>query len=303
MKRPVGRLFSFFLAALFLSGCASSPIKNIKNNPDAKYMLRMLAGGALGDVVAGNFGGFIVGSFLVDAVSMAKIEYEDRQVEDREEASRRLKNKFKQVEKKKPEEKKVEKEKEREKKAEELKEKEKKAEEKKDLERKAEEKKEKDKQAEKIKDNQKQAEETKKEEKKAEEVKEQQKMAEETKKEERKAQELIDFEKRAGLLVDDSAVTPLIAETGSKIEANVRYTVLGPEPLKTMRITETRILANSIKSVEIAKREISRDQGTHSSTIKFTISEDMPTGYCILYTSISNGEYTKTAKSEIIVNR
>jgi hypothetical protein len=261
MKKPVHIYVCLLLIVLF-NGCAST---SVKDNSEAKYMLRMLASGAVGNIVAGNFGGFIVGSFIADIVSVAKIEYEDRKLEDRDEASRRLQQKYKQGKENKPEQ---------EKKAQEVKEQEKKAEDRKGFERKAEKQKEREKKAE-------------------EKIREQ----------ERNAEELKDFDKRVELFIDDATVSPQIAETGSKVEANIRYTVLGPESLNPLKITETRILANSGKSVELAKREISRDQGTYSSTMKFSISEDMPKGYCILYTRISDGVYTKTVKSDVIINK
>jgi hypothetical protein len=259
MKKPVHIYVCLFLIVLF-NGCAST---SVKDNSEAKYMLRMLASGAVGNIVAGNFGGFIVGSFIADVVSVARMEYEDRQLEDRDEAATRLKQKYKQAEQKKPDQKKAEEIKEKEKKAEEMKDSEKKAEEKKDIERKAEKQKER----------------------------------------EKKAEETLDFEKRVEVYVNDTAITPQIAETGSKVEANIKYTVLGPESLDSFKITETRILANSSKSIELAKRDISRNQGTYSSTLKFSVSEEMPRGYCILYTKISDGYTTRTVKSEVIINK
>lgn len=270
MKKPVHIDVCLFLIVLLLNGCAST---SVKDNSEAKYMLRMLASGAVGNIVAGNFGGFIVGSFIADVVSVARMEYEDRQLEDRDEAATRLKQKYKQAEQKKPDQKKEEEIKEQEKKAQEVKEKEKKAEEMKDSEKKAEEKKNIERKAEKQKER------------------------------EKKAEETLDFEKRVEVYVDDTAITPQIAETGSKVEANIKYTVLGPESLNSFKITETRILANSSKSIELAKRDISRNQGTYSSTLKFSVSEEMPRGYCILYTKISDGYTTRTVKSEVIINK
>ena len=87
------------------------------------------------------------------------------------------------------------------------------------------------------------------------------------------------------------------------MEASINYTLLGPESLKSRSITETRILTNRNQHFELAKREISREQGTYISTVKFTVSEEMPRGYCILYTKISDGEFTKTVKSEVIINK
>jgi flagellar biosynthesis GTPase FlhF len=273
-------------------------------------MLQTLAGGVLGQVVAGNVGGFVVGSFITDVVKTAKIQYEDRQLENGEEAARRLKYNIKQAEEQNPDEKKkAEDQKDKLKKAEELQEKEKKAEEKKgeekkDIERKVEEKvRELEKKAEEQKKKDQQAEELKEKQEKAEGIIEHQKKAEEQKKREKKAEASNDVAKRAALFINNATITPGITETGSKLEASVSYTLLGPESLKSSTITETRILTNKRQRYELDKRERSREQGTYSSTVKFTVSEEMPTGYCILYTMISDGDYTKTVKSEVIINR
>ena len=258
-------------------------------------MLQVLTGGALGQVVAGNVGGFIVGSFITDVLKTAKIQYADRQLENGDEAARRLKYNIKQAEEKKPEEKKKAEEKQDKlKKAEELQEEDKKAEKKEEIERKVEEK---------MREIEKKAEDQKKQEKKAEEIREKQKKAEEIKEREKKAEQKKDTEKKALLIINDSTITPQITETGAKVEASINYTLLGPESLKSRSITETRILTNRRKSFELDKRERSREQGTYSSTVKFTVSDEMPTGSCTLYTTISDGEYTKTVKSEVIINQ
>ncbi|MCG2722148.1 MAG: hypothetical protein L6290_09070 [Thermodesulfovibrionales bacterium] len=268
-------------------------------------MLQVLTGGALGQVVAGNVGGFIVGSFITDVLKTAKIQYADRQLENGDEAARRLKYNIKQAEEKKPEEKeKAEEKQDKLKKAEELQEEDKKAEKKEEIERKVEEKiREIEKKTEDQKKQEKKAEEQIEKEKKAEEVREKQKKAEEMKEREKKAEQKKDTEKKALLIINDSTITPPITETGAKVEASINYTLLGPESLKSRSITETRVLTNKRKSFELDKRERSREQGTYSSTVKFTVSDEMPTGSCTLYTTISDGEYTKTVKSEVIINQ
>ena len=51
--------------------------------------------------------------------------------------------------------------------------------------------------------------------------------------------------------------------------------------------------------MRISRREVVRKQETHVLTIKFTVPDDMPKGYCVLFTTISVGRYSKTAKSVI----
>lgn len=292
MKTRLSILFFFALLAFFFTGCASS---SYNGKSERNHMLQVLTGGALGQVVAGNVGGFIVGSFITDVVKTAKIQYEDRQLENGDEAARRLKYKIKQAEEKPPDDKiKAEEKQDKLKKAEEVQEEDKKAERKKEIDRKVEEK---------IRELEKKAEEQREQEKKAEKLREEQKKAEELKEQQKKAQEITDFQKRAQLIINDAVITPQITEPGSTVEASISYTLLGPESLKSRTVTETRILANRHQHFELAEREISREQGTYLSTVKFTVSDDMPKGYCTLYTRISDGEFTKTVKSEVIINK
>ena len=88
-------LFAAFLP-VFLSGCAS-----MREESEKKYMLRMFVVGAACGLATWNPGGFILGAFVADAVSVAKIHYEDIKLENREEAVRRL-NQLKQAKGKGP---------------------------------------------------------------------------------------------------------------------------------------------------------------------------------------------------------
>jgi len=130
------------------------------------------------------------------------------------------------------------------------------------------------------------AEEQKKEDKKAEEIKETEKKAEKKKEDE-----------KVKLIIEAASVLNQRVETGSTVESNVQYALLAPVDTQQIKITETRILSSAGKRMELSSREIIRTPGTYVSTIKFTMPEDMPAGYCILYTTISGGKYTKSTKS------
>jgi hypothetical protein len=106
-------------------------------------------------------------------------------------------------------------------------------------------------------------------------------------------------EKKVELFIEGSGVAALDVRSGSMVESNIQYTILAPPAEQEIRITETRILSSENKRVELDKREVLRKQGTHVSTIKFTIPDDIPRGYCILFTTISNGKHSKTARSVI----
>jgi hypothetical protein len=243
--KKIAVLMIFSLTISCLAGCAT---RYGSYDPKEKQALRTLAGGALGALVAWNVGGAIVGALVVDIANLTVIKYEDKQLEDREEAARRLKDRFKAEEK--------------------------------GEERKAERKEENRKL------------ETKKEEKE-EKVGERQK--EEKRAEKRKREE------RVQLYIEGSAITAANVRAGSIAEANVEYTLLGPADMKQIKITETRVLYTPTKSMELDKRLIVRKQGTHLSTIKFTVPEDIPKGLCILYTTVSAGKYARTAKSVLVI--
>ena len=237
-----------------LSGCAS---KYGRHDPDQKQALRTLAGGVAGVLIAGNTGGAIVGAFVVDVVSAAAIKYEDKQLENGDQAAKKYKELEQQAEKKKEEQKKAEEVKEQEKKAEKGKEPGQKAEDKKDLERKAEERKDLEQQAEKLRLE----------------------------------------EKRVKLIIEDSSIATHTVETGSTVKAAIQYTLLAPEGTDNIRITETRKIWTAHSTVELDSRDIVRTQGTYRSSIQFKMPEDIPRGYCILYTTVSDGRQVKTAKS------
>jgi hypothetical protein len=267
MRGIVGRMDKTFcrikniLVILFILSFLLFPLhgctpKYGRHDPDQKQALRTLAGGVAGVLIAGNTGGAIVGALVADIVSVATIKYEDKQLENGDQAAK----KYKDLEQK----------------AEKTKEQEKKAEEKKDLEHKAEERKE--------------------QEQKAEDNKDLQHKAEERKDLERKAEKRRLEEKRAKLIIEDSSVATHTVETGSTVKADIQYTLLAPDGTDNVRITETRKLRTAYSTVELDSRDIVRTQGTYRSSIQFKMPEDVPRGYCILYTTVSDGRQVKTAQ-------
>jgi hypothetical protein len=249
MKKNIVISIVLLLVGFFLYGCSSM------QNPTDKHALLTLAGGAAGALLTFNTGGAIVGAFVADVINLSAIKYEDKQLEDREEASRRVKDRFKA------------------------------------------EKKEEDKKAEDLKDDNKKAEKEKKEDKKAERKKEEDKKAEDLKDDNKKAGREKKEDRRVQLFIENSSVISHNVQHGSIAEANVQYTLLGPVDMDQIRITETRILHTTAKKFELDRREINRAQGTYVSSIKFTVPENTPKGYCILFTTISDGTNAKTTRS------
>jgi hypothetical protein len=142
--------------------------------------------------------------------------------------------------------------------------------------------------------------------KKAEELQERDRKAEQPRDADRKAEKLRDGDKRAEkkerdervkLFIEKSSIGATNVHTGSTVKANVQYTLFASSDTRDITITETRILSNRARTIELGKREIVREQGTYSSTITFPVPEEMPSGYCILYTTISDGKYSRTTTS------
>jgi hypothetical protein len=102
-----------------------------------------------------------------------------------------------------------------------------------------------------------------------------------------------------GLEIEEAAVKPENIAPGSNVEVAVVYTVLAPNPKQQVKVTEVRTLANGNTMFELAKRDIARAQGTHVSSLRFTMPKDIAKGDYTLITTISDGVQTKTAKSDI----
>ena len=207
-------LFILSFLGFHLNGCTP---KYGTREPDQKQALRTLAGGVAGVLLAGNVGGAIVGALVVDVVSVAIIKYEDKQLENGDQAAKRYKD--------------------------------------------------------------------------------QDKKAEDKKNQEQKAEKKKWEEKRVSLFIEESSVATLNVRTGSMVKANIQYTLLAPEGTANVKITETRKLWTAYSTRELDTRDITRTQGTYLSSIQFTMPEDMPKGYCILYTTVSDGKRAKTAQS------
>ena len=224
-----------FLSAASLAGCNSN---YAKHQTETRHALRSLAGGAVGALLAGNAGGAIVGALVADIYSITTIKYEDKKIENGDEAARRLNPKFEKVEGAKEPEKKVEGAKEPEKKVEELNGRQQRAEKKKN-------------------------------------------------------------EDRVKLFMEDPQDLRQTVNAGSPVEAKVQYSVLAADDVKEIMITERRMLFAENKHVELDTREIIREQGTYLSTIKFKVPDEISNGYCILYTTISDGKSSRTTKTVI----
>jgi outer membrane lipoprotein SlyB len=102
--------------------------------------------------------------------------------------------------------------------------------------------------------------------------------------------------------IEDSSIMPQNVAAGSTVEANVQYVVLVPDETQKIKITETRILDNGNKRIELGTpREVVRPQGIHHSTMKFAVPKDIEKGDYTLITIISDGKQTRTTKDALRV--
>jgi hypothetical protein len=102
---------------------------------------------------------------------------------------------------------------------------------------------------------------------------------------------------KAQLYIEQSSLD--IQTKGDKltIEANVTYTLLAPPGIHQVDITEKRVICIDDRMMELDTRAISIEQGTHVSKAELIMPRDIPKGKYILLTTISGGNYKRTAKS------
>jgi hypothetical protein len=107
-------------------------------------------------------------------------------------------------------------------------------------------------------------------------------------------------DKQEKLMVEESVVDPLNASAGSTVKTSVRYTVIAPEEIKEMKITETRMLFNETAGfVKLDERQVLRAQGTYSSMFKFTVPQNIAKGVSTIITVISNDKQTEKVSSPL----
>lgn len=107
--------------------------------------------------------------------------------------------------------------------------------------------------------------------------------------------------KQDKLQIDSSTLTPEDVMPGDKVESAVQYTALAAREAQQFKVTETRTLMSDKESVQLASREVVRTQGSHVSTMKFTLPKDVAKGDYTLVTTVSDGKNTRTVKNPMRV--
>lgn len=103
--------------------------------------------------------------------------------------------------------------------------------------------------------------------------------------------------------IDSSSVNPQTVMANSTMDAQVQYTILAPSDVSQITVVETRSLVKGNERMELAKREVVRTQGTHLSTMRFTMPRDIEKGEYTLITTISDkeGRQIRTVKNSLKV--
>ncbi|MEJ5227682.1 glycine zipper domain-containing protein [Thermodesulfovibrio sp.] len=103
--------------------------------------------------------------------------------------------------------------------------------------------------------------------------------------------------------IDSSSVNPQSVKANSTVDAQVQYTILAPSDVSQITVIETRTLVKGSERIGLAKREVTRAQGTHLSTMRFTMPKDIEKGDYTLITTISDkeGRQIRTAKNSLKV--
>jgi hypothetical protein len=103
------------------------------------------------------------------------------------------------------------------------------------------------------------------------------------------------------LEIEGSSLTPQDVKRGSTLDSAVQYTALAAQPAVPVSVIETRTLVGPKETIELAKREVTRAQGTHTSTMRFTFPGDLPRGNYTLVTAVSDGTQTRTVQDSVRV--
>ncbi|MGB0127387.1 MAG: glycine zipper domain-containing protein [Rhodocyclaceae bacterium] len=103
------------------------------------------------------------------------------------------------------------------------------------------------------------------------------------------------------LEIEGSTLNPQRAGRGTTVESAVQYTALAPNNGQQIRVTEVRTLVGNRETVDLGRREVVRAQGTHTSTMKFTLPRDIAKGEYVLVTTVSDGRNTRSARAPFTV--
>lgn len=105
------------------------------------------------------------------------------------------------------------------------------------------------------------------------------------------------------LIVEAAEVIPEVARLGDEVRVKVRYSVLAPDPLALIPVTETWQFKFKDQPVgkPIRKSMQHKAQGTYASTYKVTITSNFPPGNYHVLVTISNGKTSRSIEKSFSI--
>ena len=94
------------------------------------------------------------------------------------------------------------------------------------------------------------------------------------------------------LEIESVTLTPQEVRPGGTVDSVVQYTALSSRENAGFLITETCTLVGERESFQLARRQIARQRGTHTSRMRFTVPPDIVRGEYTLFVTITNGKHT-----------
>jgi hypothetical protein len=105
------------------------------------------------------------------------------------------------------------------------------------------------------------------------------------------------------IFAEPPVITPAVARPGDTIVSEFQYSLLAPQKDKSFVVSEVVILSSSRETMNLVKREAVKPQGTHVSTLQFTIPKDLDAGKYKITSSLSAGSIKKTVQGEFVVRQ
>ena len=104
------------------------------------------------------------------------------------------------------------------------------------------------------------------------------------------------------LVLEGATVMPQAVRAGAAVESSVQYTTLSADAGSQVTVRETRrLVASDDSAVPLGDRQVVRAQGSHRSSIRFTMPAGIPPGSYRLVTTISDGQQSRTVERALQV--
>jgi hypothetical protein len=96
------------------------------------------------------------------------------------------------------------------------------------------------------------------------------------------------------LLFSSPSLQPLVAGRGERIEQRFDYTILFPDPARPVTVIEKVVIAGPQGILaDLVSREVVKEQGTHTSRMRFILPADLEPGEYRLITILEAGRQKK----------